>query len=937
MQVCCLPETQGLPKTWRDQMNLARSQSAQHWVPKGIGAYLLAICLFVTLPGPAGARPPEEVDLPALARLVPPTIQILRLETTPYQAVLVGKTPDWENVAELIEKLAQLPGFGESELIELVAAGKDYRFLLAVPYAKKLPMGPTLAGFEGQEWRWWDKILPWLYPESAKAPKDPIEHPRDALAPPETEDALDASAHPPDRPPAAQTPQESALLELECGNLRAPEALLREVLTQAEKRIQVYEDELRLAESRFSRVDRGTYAQFQKAAAQAAADELAFLFHSQLPGLKRLNTQSPPPGEIFSLFGDLELIAGRHRRAAAAYQLAERRSPEYRPLCGRLFAGRLYGVESLLWPTEARRRVPVGYLLAWDPLSGRVVERRALTSLPNSFSAERDSLRITFARSPELQVPFLGPGLPTPQRHEDLVLGFQTIRSSVSPVLNFIQPESLNRFEVGHQFESFLPWSLPELEVELHARASQDPTQPWHRLWLGQLYSTRGRSTQAEKIWQEIFPELEHLLPSRDLVWMAAYHEFFGRPAWGDRIYAVAAAQPQSQPPPRLRHGLRRQLHGYPAFFDLWLRRHPERHFVWWQRLHELKGNDQGDSLRSVFWSEERARRGDPVGAQAEIARAQALRRGDPTLEGAWLDYALYLVLAISACIYARWTLLTLEMPFGIRPRFPPEKAKVGARAWLQGAGPELALLHLALFLALILTLLAAAYLGLAEFSWYSDGASAEPGFGHFVQALLAGGIFENTPPTRLIASIHDFDALRWLVVLLGAPSLGFLATPAAMVLSLKKTRDFAARWVPGARYFRQGSNWRGLLIFGLFVFAFFPLLRLGLVATGYGLPTPGLATEVYLRRFEPLYLPPGRVPYSSPNLSGSTFFPEDSFDWTDPEGLERLSRRSFWSLQTIYPGSKVFWLLVLASLALSLWAHLGSPRIMPSPKSASP
>lgn len=974
-------------------MDVGRSASLPYRLPRNIWICVLGTCLLAALVVPSGAMPPAPVELSAVARRVPPTIEILRLETTRYQAVLVGETADWNHVAELIENLASLPELDESELLEMVAEGERYRFILAIPYAGLRPKSSRVEAEEKEELLR-DKVLDLLTP----GPVEPgIKNRREVLAPPEVDDPSLLPEHPlaefqiseiqvleilrtsagdlarvrarsreflafagdilsdgkiqaidfgsgnrkespglrferrsgpaPPAQPTQPTPRDSALLELDCAQLASSEALLLEVLTEAQKRIRVYQYELHLAESRFSRVDRGSVARFRRSVAQAAADELVFLFHSQLPKLNELKTLPSSPAEIFSLLGDLELMAGRHLRAAAAYRLAEERSPEYRPLCGRLFEGKLYGVESRSSWNEDPHRVPMSYLLTWDPPSGRVLERRFLTSLPNAFVAEPNSLRITFPYAPEVRTPFSAVGQPTPFRYPDLRLRFRTLRHNFSPVLNFISPESLNRFEVGYPLNPRFPWNPPDLEARLRAEASRDPTQPWYAFWLGQLYSTLGRGAEAEKIWQEIFPDLGNRLPSSDLVWMAAYHEYFGRPAWGDRIYEVAAAQNQKKPRSlRLRHWLQRPVGGCPPFFDLWLRRQPERHYLWWQRLHELSGPDRGDSLRSLFWSEERARRGDPIGARVERARAETFLPGDPVVQSVWLDYALYWILALFACIYVRWTLLTLEIPFGIRPR--PQPARVGARAWLHGAGPELLLLYLALFLVLTLALLAVAYQGLAETRWISDDAQTEPQPGQILRALLAGGVFENSPPMNLVTRLHRFDARRWLVLgLLATFVFGFAATPAAFVLSLERTRNFVARFLPGARYFRQGANWRGLLVFGLFAFALFPLLRLGLVAAGIGLPTPGPISEQYLQSFESTYLPPGRLPLASRDSDDGFFFPTGSLDWTHPEDLKNMCRRSFFSLLTIYPGAKVFWTLVFVSLAVSLWAHFAPRR----------
>src|SRR5262249_51157639 len=143
---------------------------------------------------------------------------------------------------------------------------------------------------------------------------------------------------------------------------------------------------------------------------------------------------------------------------------------------------------------------PTGYLLAWDPASGRVVERYLLPDVPLALTVEQGTLRIALKRAGVVRL--AGKRLERPVQLPCFGLArLSAIRSGRLLASNFIewQPgrERLS-FEVRQYFDPRLPLDLPELEKALRAAALRDPTQPWHPFFLGQVLWAQGRREEAE-------------------------------------------------------------------------------------------------------------------------------------------------------------------------------------------------------------------------------------------------------------------------------------------------------------------------------------------------------------------------------------------------------------------------------------------------------
>lgn len=854
----------------------------------------LGLIAWLSLAAAGSAEP-----LPEMPRL-PERITIDRLNATRHHLALAGASPDLDEIAALLEVLGRVPGAGEPELREIVAGERGYELRVVVPLGEELPdAGVQLSGLGLEPWRpplerlatianrkWlWDALV-YFYEEEA-----PAEHYRAGIA-------YAPAARPRAVWPVLESavPQPSVLAHLDCSMLAERIDIDRrtEVLNRADERIEVYRRALRAAASPSRHL-----AELEA----AAADDLALVFGVHL-GLDR--PAKPSPAEMFSLLGDLHLLASQPVAAAEAYALAERNSPGYMPICGRLFEGKLYGVES--HSEGSARSVVTSYLLAWDPLSGQVLERHPLPAIPEALGADREALWIAF---PDGSRTRLAGGRLEP----DIRLHHQVARRTRAMFVarrlakNFVDVERRWVFQLRRTIDDRLPLSPSELEAALRAAMRQDPTQPWYHFWLGQILWREGRRTEAETIWRESTPRLEQM-PYYESLWMAAYHEVYGRPVWADRLLETALRE-RRRLPANAEAVSWKERAAAPKFVDLWTRRLPGRHHLWWRKVREMAGVASGDAFKAALWSTELARHGDFAAAREEYANIEPARRGDPATESAYLDYSIYLVVAALAMLFARLAVLGGRLAGRRAPSQPWWAPKA-----LRDLGLQLLLLSAILAFALSLALLAAGYLGHIENAQHRrDGPAivAAVGAPQLVRAWLAGGLIEVAdPPSRLILRVQElrrYGVDTWLVAALGAiVGLFLLALPVGLFLREIPVRDFATRWLPGARQVRQGKDFRGALIIGLFVFAAIPLLWLLVAGAGSALPAPGPISACYWESLVPSYLPLG------PRLH----------DFDETVELKRLRRESFWTLLLVaYPGARIFWSLVVAAAVISVFSLL--------------
>ncbi len=727
----------------------------------------------------------------------------------------------------------------------------------------------------------------------------------------------------------------SALAKLTCDHLTSAGDTIAEVLEQARLRLARYSWERGLVADQ--QALRTAWARrFLDDIEQTASADLARLF-SGLPGLESLrSTPVPPPGEMFALLGDLNLVAGRLAAAAEAYGLAEQTSPGLETLCGRMFDGKLWGAESYLslsgW-NDTRYYWLTGYLLAWDPASGRVLERHLLPAAPEAFAVERGDLQVTLRGAGTVRLAGLRRAAPG-RVPANLVLRAAAIENGTLLADNLVNvafagPRS--SFDVLGPIDDHLPLDLPELEKASRAAALRDPTQPWHLFFLGQALWAEGRRQEAETLWRRIWEGGPWATPYYELLWMAVFHEIYGQRDWADRAFAQALEQRRRLPRPIVAsQAAERRINAATSWLDNGLRDPGKRH-LWWRRLREISGIAPGDAFRAALWVDDLERRRDRAGARDERAFLRQARRYpfDPVTRSAWLDYSLYVVMACAAMLFARLAVAGSRMvrrrPALRRLRWPGWRQ--AAQATFRSHGLALLILFMALYLALSLSILAASYLGYLtavprELGDVVAARQAQASYedryelttADVLRAWITKGVVEpaTQTPARLIQkaqAIRSYSAgARLLLALAGIAAMFVIALPAGLLLAWGRARVVVARCIPGAAQVRAGSRLKGYLVFGLSVFAVAPLAWLVVARTCGAVPAPGIVSANLILRI-------GVETPLLPLLSN----PDERARWSN--NFERLRARSFLRLLAVYPGSELFWSLVIAALAASLGA----------------
>jgi hypothetical protein len=722
----------------------------------------------------------------------------------------------------------------------------------------------------------------------------------------------------PDDAPGEAPP--AVLATLTCNDVAQVGAdRLADVLTLADRLLARYEWERGLVGNRPGGSDSWA-RRFLADVAESASADVARLV-SGLSGAEKLWAGSPPrPAETFALLGDLNVVAGRLTAAASSYAAAERLAPGQATLCGRLYDGKLYVAESFatlsfLTPYRNYRQIQLtGYLLAWDLASGRVLERHLLPAKPARLTVEDGKLRIRWkgregAGSVRLARRRLEAPAPLPA---DFLLRLSAIRSSRLLADNFVgsRPEELSLpFAVRRDIDPRLPLALPELEQALRQATLRDPTQPWHRFFLGQALWARGRRREAEIEWRRIWQGGPRATPYYEFLRMAALYEGYGQLGWSDRAFGHALERRRRLSPPIAFCGdLLRFANADIRRLDVVVH-DPDRRYRWWRRLREITGLAPGDAFSAALWVADREQRGEWRQARAELADLERARRNpfDLHLRCAWIDYSCYGVVAFAAMLFAQLAVLG-----GRLVRLAQDR-----RAWPSWRGalrasrrslPPLLCTALALYLATSFTILALSHqsylaslpieLGDVAVPGGAAGASAdrlELTRGDLWFAWLAAGVV--LPAKRAPA-----PGRQALLLLAAIAVMLVVALPVGLLLTWGRVRDFVIRWLPGAADVRAGAHFRGFAAFGLFVFALLPLAWLGVARTQGAVPAPGLLTAVYF-----------------PNLRACSIVPRS----VPERDLELQCARSFLRLLLVYPGARAFWSLVLAALAASLSLHV--------------
>jgi hypothetical protein len=662
---------------------------------------------------------------------------------------------------------------------------------------------------------------------------------------------------------------------------------------------------------------------FREDIAKAASSDLAGLLDDLLFKPSFRAGPVPPPAEMFALLGDFDLIVGRLQEAAESYAVAEQIHPGQKTLCGRLFAGRLYGAEDSTtrqgWDGRHRMRLS-GYLLAWDLASGRVVERHALPTGLQALAIDHGALDVALEGGGNVRIPGRGFVIRVPgaTRLSDRSAG---IASGERLAANFdLRRAPACSWTVGERFDEELPLDLAELERATRAAAARDPTQPWHPFLLGQALWAQGRRKEAETVWRDMWDRGRWVTPSHELTWMAAFHERCGQRDWSDRVFAAAMEQRRATGDRGVASSIDRIL---IMPLPVWDRlRDPERRYLWWRRLREATGIEGGDAFRAMAWAEERLRRGDGSHARDELAYLERARRNprEWILRSAWLDYSFYGLAACAAMLFAQSAVLGRRIIRRLRRR------RFRWPGWSRALKPLLhlpavLLIAVVFYLALSLVPLAASYLySLWTAPHEVEGPSISSDLWH---AWLTTGALQREhqePLPFLLQKVREIRSLgagaQVLLGLGGLAALFVIVQPAGLLLAWSRARRVSTRWIPGAALVRAGARLRGYVVFGLFVFAVGPLSWLVITRACGPVPAPGPASAHFL------------ATYSSPRV----YMPLPGGDPQRAIASRRLRTRLFFRFLAVYPAAWLFWSLVVGALVISVGVHVKWSPHLPGP-----
>ena len=388
--------------------------------------------------------------------------------------------------------------------------------------------------------------------------------------------------------------------------------------------------------------------------------------------------------------------AGLFQEAVAAHRRAAETGRPYTARRAIFGAGRLYARETFRSLRLSKgKEQDSGYLLALDPASGRVLERHycpgAILALRST--GEGEGFEITYslmASAPGSEAGKIGFSrgrFDRPVYGASLYQRRLGINSGWAIASNFLDwPHPVGFGPVDPPVDD-APRTLPELERALRAAQENDPTQPWHAVFLGQATWARGRREEAAAGWDRMLASPYAGIPYYEYAYMAAFFEKTGQPDWADRAFAESLARRRRMAQPvGLSTAIERMIDAPFVLRSLMPPLRDERAFTWLQRAQALTGVcGEGDDAVSALWSRHWRARGDAVAAAAAdemVSRARTFLFADLLVHA---DLALY---AFAVAILSFWIALVALVAQRGRPgrtivAFDPASRRLMLWAWV--------------------------------------------------------------------------------------------------------------------------------------------------------------------------------------------------------------------------------------------------------------
>lgn len=381
-----------------------------------------------------------------------------------------------------------------------------------------------------------------------------------------------------------------------------------------------------------------------------------------------------------ALMGDLLLAADRLPDAVAAYQRAAALGQPYATARAIWFENKLYWKETYRSPRHYdNAETDALFLLAYDPVLQRVVERHPLPGVAESFRVDDGTLVITYnaemdnrRRPAELRLrggKFDRPYWPPP----NMLWRMRSIRVGRVLPLNFTEElESVRsprqpggRFVLSKTPADGFPKSLPELEQALRDAIERDPTQPAHLFFLALTLKHQNRNAEAEALIDELARREWPGIPYFHFAWLMQLTERLELRAWSDELFPRALAKRKEIPQPIAFSVLIERLINAPFSRQAAMNRKPERAYPVLLQARELTGiSPEGEDLVGALWVKYFEKRGDHAAAERERAIIRATHahpfnflgvtaKADYGLTAAFAAFAAFVVLVVMIFVQA--------------------------------------------------------------------------------------------------------------------------------------------------------------------------------------------------------------------------------------------------------------------------------------------
>ncbi|MFZ2493007.1 MAG: serine/threonine-protein kinase [Thermoanaerobaculia bacterium] len=345
--------------------------------------------------------------------------------------------------------------------------------------------------------------------------------------------------------------------------------------------------------------------------------------------LEQITARDGSDVESLALLGELHAVDGAFDKAAEVFRRAEATGKPFKTSRAILFEGGLWLKETYR-TIKTREERDTASIVVVDPTSGVVLKRFALPGAALALRLDHGSLEISydpFRSAPPRTIRFRN-GRPDEQLFMPVNYMWRLglARSGSVIPANFINEvsgvrkygESEGRFGLFGERHTGFPETLPALEQALRAAAQQDPTHPWHLLWLAVTLDHMGRRAEAEAVAADLarrdFPGIPYYVYGP----MANQFERLKKHEWADAIWQrMAARRARVEQPVSFTTLLERLLNGAPR--QAALNRDPERGYEVLRKSREISGlSFEGEDVAATLWARYFDAKGDPARAQHE-------------------------------------------------------------------------------------------------------------------------------------------------------------------------------------------------------------------------------------------------------------------------------------------------------------------------------